>query len=185
MPERRCRESAQLWLCCHETSEPLPAAADGRMAQPPWLPGVESAGAAVVSRIFLRGNSKGFSALNGLNCASTLQAPTYSRPVLAGAGFVVGTATTGRSRSTGCFCGRPDRGVISVDQESVTGSNCWTLPTAMTNPPRQAASLPARSDSSPSTNPECGQIDKASPYASTRSLQRRSRWLAGSNEEKA
>jgi hypothetical protein len=51
-----------------------------------------------------------FSALNGLelrlHASSFLQAPTYSRPVVAGAGFVTGTATTGRLRSTGCFCGR-------------------------------------------------------------------------------
>ena len=44
-----------------------------------------------------------FSALNGLelrlHASSFLQAPTYSRPVVAGAGFVTGTATTGRLRS--------------------------------------------------------------------------------------
>ena len=51
-----------------------------------------------------------FSALSGLelrlHASSFLQAPTYSRPLVAGAGFVTGTATTGRLRSTGCFCGR-------------------------------------------------------------------------------
>src|SRR3974377_67674 len=48
---------------CHETSEPLPAAADGRMAQPPWLPGTDRPAQPMVSRIFLRRNSKGVSVL--------------------------------------------------------------------------------------------------------------------------
>jgi hypothetical protein len=51
-----------------------------------------------------------FSALKGLELrlhASGFLQATYSRPVVAGAGFVTGTAITGRLRSTGCFCVGP------------------------------------------------------------------------------
>jgi hypothetical protein len=95
---------------CHETSEPLPAAADCRTAQPPWLPETDRSAQQWCRDLPQEKFQKGFSALNGLelrlHASSFLKAPTYSRPVVAGAGFVTGTATTGRLRSTGSFCGR-------------------------------------------------------------------------------
>ena len=88
---------------CHETREPRSAAADGRLAQPPPI-GRRSSGVAHLPQEKFQ---RRFSALSGLlHPSSFLQAPTYSRPVVAGAGFVTGTATTGCLRSTGCFCGR-------------------------------------------------------------------------------
>ena len=92
---------------CHETGEPLPAAADARMAQPPWLLEPIGRRRSGVAHLPQEKFQRRFSALSGLlHPSSFLQAPTYSRPVVAGAGFVTGTATTGRLRSTGCFCGR-------------------------------------------------------------------------------
>ena len=79
-----------------------------RMAPPPCLL-EQSAGSAAVSRMLFRRNSR-FSVLSGLefrlHASGFLRAPTYSRPVVAGAVFVTGTATAGRFRLTGCFCGR-------------------------------------------------------------------------------
>jgi hypothetical protein len=77
-----------------------------------------------------------FSALSGLelrlHASSFLQAPTYSRPVVAGAGFVTGTATTGRFRiSSATLWERPSLLPFS------------NLPTSST---RQAVNSPAARD---------------------------------------
>jgi hypothetical protein len=62
------------------------------MAQPPWLPETDRP----AQQTHLPKLQSRFNALSGLFRASSfLQAPTYSRPLVAGAGFVTGTATTG------------------------------------------------------------------------------------------